>query len=154
MNYSRYHFFTFITLGFIFLRSGYEKLESGSFAASLATTLTKFASKNPYPWYKSFLESVAIPNSNIFGALTMYGELLSGISMFGLGVYFFFGKKVTPLALIILGLGLLGGAFLNATFWLASGWTSPSADSLNLLMFLLELNGLIYIFNQLRNWQK
>lgn len=54
-------------------------------------------------------------------------------------------RKPTFLSKLVLELGLLGGILLNIIFWLAAGWTSPSTDSLNLLMFLIEAIGFITV---------
>ncbi|MCR4305849.1 MAG: hypothetical protein NUV73_02070, partial [Candidatus Daviesbacteria bacterium] len=42
--------------------------------------------------------------------------------------------------------GLLIGAFLNITFWLGFGYTSPSTDSLNLLMATVQIIGVFYFW--------
>ncbi|MBI2022033.1 hypothetical protein HYS93_04125 [Candidatus Daviesbacteria bacterium] len=132
--------------GFIFLQSGYGKITGGKFVEGLAAVLSKFASKNPYPWYKSFLEQVAIPNSNLFASLTMWGELLSGLAIVAGGLYLIFIRNVNKLILSIILLGLGGSIILNGTFWLAAGWTSPSVDSLNMLMLIIELVTFVIIF--------
>ena len=140
-NISYRHAFYFITLalGFIWIRSGYGKLSSGEFPETLAKTLLLFASKNPYLWYKAFLLTFAIPNAYLFGLLTQWGEFLSGISLFLGSLASLFIKKYTRLITSVVIGGLIGGMFLNATFYLASGWMSPSGESLNLLMFIVEL---------------
>lgn len=138
-----------ISNGFIFLRSGYEKLEGGQFVSSLPQTLTKFSSKNPYPLFKSFLENTAIPNSTTLGYLTMYGEIFAGLSIILCSLYLLITKKLTKHVLFILLLGLLTGAFLNAIFWLAAGWTSPSTDGLNLIMFITQVIGSLTILKLL-----
>ncbi|MBI2019099.1 hypothetical protein HYS95_00330 [Candidatus Daviesbacteria bacterium] len=131
----------FLTIGFIWLRSGFGKLSSDAFPAALGETLQKFASKNPYPWYKTFLVKIAIPNSQVFGNLVMWGEVLVATSITLASLYLLFKKPTLPIK-AVLGLGLIGGAFLNIIFWLASGWTSPSTDSLNLVMLAVALIGL------------
>lgn len=111
---------------------------------TLGGTLTKFASKNPYPWVQSFLQNTAIPNSNLFGLLTMWGEFLVAGSLIISSLYLFFSKKKSSLIVLLLILGSLGGMFLNMVFWFSSGYTSPSTDGLNLLMFVVEFTGLVY----------
>ncbi len=74
----------------------------------------------------------------------MWGEFLTGLS-FTLGsLYLMFSKNPSKLAYLGFSLGCLGGVILNGTFWLAAGWTSPSTDGLNLVMFLIALIGLVY----------
>lgn len=146
----RYLYLIMGLLGFIFLRSSIDKIEGGKFVGALAGTLGKFASKNPYPWYKSFLESVAIPNSVLFGNLTMWGEFFAGISLLGVSVILLFKKKVPKILYLVLILGLFVGAFLNVTFWFASSWTSPSTDGLNLVMSGVQIVCLIYFWQKYR----
>lgn len=132
--------------GLIFLKSGLGKATDEKYIGSLSGTLAKFASKNPYPFYKSFLETVAIPNSQIFATLTMLGELFTGATLV-LGTMFLLLNKKNKKSLVVtiaLRLGLLVGVFLNLTFWLAAGYTSASTDSLNLLMVAIGLIGLVY----------
>jgi hypothetical protein len=150
----KYLYLLFVGIGFIFLKSSYGKFTGGTFVSGLADTLTKFASKNPYPWYKSFLTNIAIPNSQIFGMLTMYGELFAGATLFGVSLYLLMAKKVSKMVYSFFGAGLLVGAFLNGTFWLASGYTSPSTDGLNLLMFFAEVIGILYILQKVSTTDK
>lgn len=104
--------------------------------------MSKFASNNPYPPVKSFLLSIAIPNSTLFGTLTMWGELLSGLAVLLSVVYLFFGAS--KLAALLLTMGLIGGMFLNAVFYFAAGWISSSTASVNQVMFLVQAVGLIF----------
>ena len=129
---------------FIWLRSSYGKLAEGKFVGGMSATLTKFASNNPYPFIKNFLQTVAIPNSTTFGLLTMYGEALTAIAML-LGIVWLWKNQANRTAKLLLGAGLAGGLFLNSIFWLSSGWTSASTDGLNLLMAAVQLISLVYL---------
>jgi thiosulfate dehydrogenase [quinone] large subunit len=149
-NSDKYLYLVFLILGFVYLRSSYGKFAGGTFVSTLGETLTKFAAKNPYTWFKSFLESVAIPNAAMFGQLTLWGEVFAGVSVFGSALYLLL-RKGNNLVWSILLLGLTVGAFLNGVFWLASGWTSPSTDGLNLVMFVCELVGILFVIAQLRS---
>lgn len=129
--------------GLIWLRSSFGKVTGGTFVAALGETLGKFAGKNPYPLVKDFLQNTAIPNSQIFGLLTMWGELLSALAITGGVIYLITNPKGHKTVVSIVALGLLGGMFFNVVFWLAAGWTSPSTDSLNLLMFATQVIALV-----------
>lgn len=137
--------FILLAVGLIWLRSSYGKISGGNFVEGLAGTLDKFASKNPYPLVKQFLLNVAIPNAHLFGTLVMLGEAFTALSIVIASVYLLLNSKTNQVVLTILSLGLIIGIFLNATFWFASGWTSPSTDGLNLLMFAVQLVGFIYV---------
>ena len=134
-----------LIISFIFLRSSYGKLVGNTFVQNLGKTLEKFASENPYPWFKGFLQGTAMPNSEIFGILTMYGEVFAGLAILITSFYYLANQKNSSLLNLLLLLGLLVGAFLNGIFWLAAGWTSTSTDGLNLLMFVLQVIGIIYL---------
>lgn len=151
---NKYLYLIFASIGFIFLRSGYGKVTGGKFVGGLGETLTKFASNNPYPQVKSFLEQIAVPNSGIFGILTMYGEVFAGISLMGASVYLLFAAKNPRVSYLILGAGLLTGAFLNTVFWLSAGYTSASTESLNLVMFAVEVVGLAFVWQKLNAGEK
>lgn len=135
---------------FIWIRSSLGKLTEDKFADSLGATLIIFASKNPYSFFKQFLQDTAIPNSKIFGLLTMYGELFVAISL-GLSIIYLLISKPNKFILLIFSLGLISGMGLNGIFWLASGWLSPSADGLNLLMFFIQLVGLLVAINTIKS---
>lgn len=132
-----YFLLILLAIGLLWLKSSYGKITGGTFVDGLGKTLTMFASKNPHPWYKDFLTNVAIPNSTIFGLLTMWGELLAALAICG-GVILLIVNSGSKLPKVILALGLVGGTLLNVIFWLAAGWTSASTDSLNLLMAIVQ----------------
>ena len=128
-----------LAVGLIWARSSYGKLSGGNFVSSLATVLIKNSQSNPYPFYKQFLTTVAIPNSVVFGNLTMWGEFLVAVSLVGGSLYLLLFKDANEkLARICLISGLIGGIFLNINFWFAFSWTSAASDSLNLLMILIQ----------------
>ncbi len=144
----KYLLFIFGLIGFVFLKSSYEKIAGGKFVAGLADSLTKFASKNPFPFYKSFLEGVAIPNAILFGYLTELGELFTGISLFFISIAILLNLKISKFVYLLLILGLLTGAFLNLTFWLAAGWTSSSTETVNFVMCGVQIIGLFYVLQK------
>ena len=135
--------------GLIWLKSSYGKITSNTFADSLPTVLTKFASANPHQWYKTFLETVVIPNYKLFGTLTMWGELFVAVILILSIICLFFKLLGTKPPTISAFLALMVAMFLNANFWLASGWTSPASDSLNILMFVIELTSAIFLLRNL-----
>jgi len=138
----------YLSIGFVWARSFYEKLMSGKFVDTIGFALVKFASKNPYPFYKAYLEKVVIPNAKAYGYVTLWGEFLTATAILGGVLYFFIKPGENKLIEIILLAGLVGGIFLNGNFWFASGWMSPAGDNLNILMFVLELIGSIAVLLQ------
>lgn len=133
------------SIGFIWLRSAYGKIVGGTFVSALEPTLKKFAEHNPHVWYKTYLESVVLPHATIFGTLIMWGELFVALSIICASVYLLMKPEGNRIVEIILLLGLVGGTLLNINFWLAAGWMNPSTESLNLLMFFIQLIGVGYI---------
>jgi len=138
-----------LVIGFIWARSSWGKFTSDEFSKNFASTVSRFVAKNPYPWFKDFLENTVLANSSTFSFLVMWGELLSALSIVGGSAFLIMGTGGKK-AVVLLAGGLLVGAFLSATFWFAAGWTSPSTDGLNLLMFAVEVVGLIYCLKLLK----
>lgn len=147
--FNRYLLFILLVIDFIWLKSAYGKWSGGKFVAGMEGTLKKFASENPYQPVKDFLQGMAIPNASLFGTLTMWGETLVGISLIISLVWLLFKKQANKLILGLLLAGLLGGVFLNKVFYFSSGWMSSSSESLNLLMFTVELVAAFYVFKLL-----
>lgn len=135
----------------VWARSSYTKWVEGKFVAGLGTTLEKFASNNPYPFFKDFLTKTAIPNSEMFGTLTLWGETFAAFGSLAALLYLLWKKEPQKWAVVLLISGLTVGALLNLVFWLASGWTSASTDSLNMLMFLTGVIGIIFAFKLFRS---
>lgn len=145
MKNTKYIYLIFAVIGYIFLKSGFEKIIGGKFVGGLGAILTKFAKDNPYPPVKAFLENIAIPNSTVFGLLTQWGEFLTGINLLVLSLWMVLSPKSGSRYSKLMVLGFGTGLFLNTTFWLSAGYTSPSTDSLNLVMGAVNLIGLLFI---------
>ncbi len=142
-NFYLGYLLTMLVEGLVWLRSSYGKISSGNFVDGMEKSLNAFASKNPFPQVKEFLLQTALPNTKTFGALTLWGEALVALSIVGAAAYLMFGGRQSKAVVWVLLLGLLGGMFLNAVFWLSAGWTSPSTDSVNAVMFGTQLVGFV-----------
>lgn len=137
-----------LSLGLLWSRSSYGKLTGGTFVSSLGQTLSKVTDKNPYPFFKQFLTDVAIPNSVLFGNLTLWGEVLVAISITVGAILLLFNPSVNKLVYLAVIGGLVGGLLLNVVFWFGFGYTSPSTDSVNLLMAAIEVIGIVVLLKQ------
>lgn len=146
--YQGFLLLTFVP-GFMWLTSGVEKLIEGKFPLILKNILIKFATGNPYPFYKNFLQDTVIPNATTFGYLVVWGEFLTGLAMTFSISYLFWKTKNARIVKILLVTGLLGGLFLNINFYLGGGWTNQSKNGLNILMILLQTISLIFITRSL-----
>lgn len=140
--------FVLLSVGLLWLRSSYGKFTSGTFVSGLGETLTKASAKNPYPFFKQFLTSMAIPNAQFFGLLVLWGELLSAVAITVGAVLLLINSNPNKFLSLVLMVGLLGGLLLNIVFWLGFGYTSPSTDSINLLMAAVQIIGLVFILKQ------
>ena len=141
----------FLAIGFIWARSSWGKISGGEFANNLGSILTKNAQTNPFSFYVDFLNAVAIPNSYLFGLMTMWGEFLTATAIIGGALYLLFKNSQEKLAFYALIAGLIGGTFLNINFWFAFSSGSASADSLNLLMIFIQAIGAITLVRFLKN---
>jgi uncharacterized membrane protein YphA (DoxX/SURF4 family) len=86
--------------------------------------VTRQASENPIAFYKHFLETTVIPNSNVFAQLTAWGETAVGIGI-TLG--------------LLTGLASLIGFVLVINYGLATQWMSPGQQGFHLVLFFLLL---------------
>ena len=84
--------------------------------------VTRQASENPIGFYKHFLETTVIPNSNLFAQLTAWGETVVGIGL-TLG--------------LLTGLASLVGMVLVINYGMATQWMSPGQQGFHLLLLLL-----------------
>lgn len=125
---------------FEWLRASYGKfvVEPGQpgFIESMPKTLSFFAKDNPYQFYIDFLKNA---DPSLLGNLTRYSELAVGLALAiaALGLILKLGSRKLMLALG--ALGALGGMLLNLNFYLAASHTSPSTESVNLVMGLVQL---------------
>lgn len=136
-----------LSLGLLWAKSSYSKFTSGTFVSGLGETLTKVTPKNPYPFFKDFISSMVIPNASVFGFLVFWGEFLVAVSIVA-GTVMLLMNPLNRMATMVVIAGLLGGLLLNGVFWFGFGWTSPSTDSVNLLMAAIEVIGIIVLFKQ------
>lgn len=127
-------------LAYEWLMAGWEKIHGGMFVGGMEKSLTAFASKNPLAWVQDFLLSVAVPNAALFGQLVQWGELLLGIGLIVFMLVFLLApQSIKRMAVAGMIMTLKSGAFLNAVFYLAAGWMSPSTHGLNVVMFWVQV---------------
>jgi thiosulfate dehydrogenase [quinone] large subunit len=124
-----------ITVGLAMLSNGINKfgvkLEGGPPGANWLVNATPLrtildgATKSPAvdPLYRSFLETVALPNAEVFAVLIAVGETLVGLSL-TLG--------------LLTRLGGFGGAFLHLNYMLMKGLLSHGGY-IDRVFFVLEI---------------
>jgi thiosulfate dehydrogenase (quinone) large subunit len=112
-----------ISTGVMFLLAAWPKVSAGGdWTARMLGFLN--AQGNTAGWYRAFLESIVVPNAEVFAFLTAYGELAVGLALL-LGL-------LTKLALI-------GALVMVVNYLLAKGvpfWTPSSNDSYLILILL------------------
>lgn len=140
-------------LAYEWLSGGIEKIHGGQFVSNIGKTLSRFENGNPHGWYVGSILHAAKNASGLFGQLVQWGELLAGIGLGITLVVYGLGRQPTlkNTARVLAILSLLGGAFMNANFYYAAGWTSPSTGGLNLLMFLLQI---VLIVFWMKPWEE
>ena len=67
--------------------------------------IAKYATDNPFPWYKSFLLDTVIPNSHVFATLTALGEIGVGLSLL-LGLFTPLGAFFGLLQVVFYGMAV------------------------------------------------
>jgi thiosulfate dehydrogenase (quinone) large subunit len=113
-----------IWLGIQWIEGGWHKVADGFDASGfLQGAIANASGDHPavQGWYAAFLESVALPNADIFSTLVAYGELLVGVGLI-------LGAATIP--------ALIAGAFMNLNFMLA-GTTSTNPILYTVAMVLL-----------------
>jgi uncharacterized membrane protein YphA (DoxX/SURF4 family) len=97
--------------------------------------IAKYASDNPFPWYKSFLLDTVIPNSHVFATITALGEIGVGLSLL-LGLF-------TPL-------GAFFGLIQVLCYGMAVQQQSSGQQGFHVMLFILMLT---FLFSRAgRRW--
>lgn len=134
-------------IAYEWLSSGWGKVWGPEFVNGMAKTLERFASQNPFAWYKDFLATYVAPNAIAFGQVIEWSEIFVGLVLFvAAGCLLYpkcekWGRAVSLLTIVV----LLGGMLMNANYYFAAGWTSPSTHGVNLVMFWVQA-GLLYVW--------
>lgn len=124
-----------------------EKLSNPEFLAGMGKTLGYFASKNPFPWYKGFLEGFAAKYAAAFGGVVEWGQAAIAFVLVAAIVETLWGKGegAKRKALLASSLALVGGMLMNANFYFAAGWTGPGTKGMNVVMFWVQA-ALLYVW--------
>lgn len=140
-------------LAYEWLSGGWEKVRGGQFVQNIGKTFGRFENGNPHEWYVGSMLGIAKSHPVTFGMLVQWGEVLAGIGLVaGLALYIFSTQQSSKnIARFIAVAALLGGAFMNANFYYAAGWTSPSTGGLNMLMFWVQI---VLIIFWIKPWEE
>jgi len=117
-------------LAYEWLNAGIGKIQgiqtggSAYFDGFSKVFVTVWAKSNPYPFMTDFLTNAVAPNAPTVVTTIAVLETLVGVGLL-IGM-------LTPL-------GALGGAVMNAIYYLAAGHTSPSTAGVNLMMIGAQL---------------
>ncbi|KKQ42771.1 MAG: TQO small subunit DoxD [Candidatus Levybacteria bacterium GW2011_GWB1_37_8] len=125
-------FFVRIYVGWTWLTAGWDKVISPVWAGDkagvavsgfLTKSLTKTTGAHPdvQGWYAYFIETIALPNSEIFSYVVSFGEFFVGIALI-LGA--------------VTGIAAFFGAFMNINY-LFAGTVSTNPELLLLEIFIM-----------------
>jgi uncharacterized membrane protein YphA (DoxX/SURF4 family) len=128
-------------LAYEWLHGGWDKISGGQFVLNIGKTLARFENGNPHEWYVGSVLRLAKDSPEVFGQLVQWGELMAGIGLVATLFAYGFSResKWKNVARYVAAFSLFGGAFMNANFYYAAGWTSPSTGGLNMLMFWVQV---------------
>lgn len=126
-----------LSLAFEWAGAGASKLANPEFASGLAQTFGTFAAKNPYPWYADYLTGTATAYATTLANAIQWSQVAIAVVLAAAAVKLLYVKdpvlrRMAAAASIV---ALVGGMIMNANFYLAAGWMSPSTHGLNLVMF-------------------
>ncbi|MBI4457586.1 hypothetical protein HY633_01325 [Candidatus Uhrbacteria bacterium] len=129
-----------LTIAYEWWSAGWEKLASPDFVGNIEKTLGAFASKNPFPWYKSFLEGAAMDNAKTFAYAVEWSQIAVSLALAAGGIAILLSKneRTVRQARNAVLVALLGGLLMNANFYLAAGWTGPGTKGSNVVMFWVQ----------------
>ena len=132
---------------------GLGKIYGGQFVSNIGKTFSRFENGNPHEWYVGSVLHLAKSFPELFGRLVQWGELLVGIGL--VVALLTYGLSTQPQwknpARYAAILSLLGGVFMNANFYYAAGWTSPSTEGLNMAMFWMQV---VLILFWVKPWEE
>lgn len=93
-------------VGLTWLFTGWNKITNdGGWASAMVESIDAMK-EQAYPFYRSFIDAVVLPNSEVFASLVTWGEFAVGVSLF-FGIAARFGAGV--------------GAFLSLNYALLQG---------------------------------
>lgn len=149
-------------VGWEWVVSGSNKILSGDFPQGLVATLQQGIQGNPNGWYVSFLQSVVLPHSVLFGYLIEWTELTIGVVLLACALLLLGAprRRGEPQHTLVVGFFALGsivvvlGAFLciNFHFWRGGGiipgiGADPNDGSIDLDALIPPLSLVILIAN-------
>jgi thiosulfate dehydrogenase [quinone] large subunit len=109
-----------VYIGYRWLTAGYSKIMGGSFEAG---GFIQAASENAAVpgWWSGFLQTVALPNQEIFSFLVMWGEFLVGMALI-LGIFTNFAALMgitMNLSFLFSGAGMIDAQMAILTVFIA-----------------------------------
>lgn len=118
-----------LIVGYEWTISGLTKIVRGGFPAGLADEL-RDKSEGAASWYKSFLDSVVIPNGQAWGYAIEITELLVGLGLIAAALIWLFGWERIGASehravLLTIVISSLAGIFMAVNFHLANGAPHP-----------------------------
>ncbi len=136
-----------MTVAYVWWSAAYEKLSNPEFLSGMAKTLGYFASKNPFPTYKAFLENVATKHSVAFGTAVEWSQAAVAFVLVAAAVELLTGRGdgAKRKAFLASSLALAGGMLMNANFYFAAGWTGPGTKGMNVMLFWAQA-ALLYVW--------
>ncbi len=116
-------------IGYEWFVSGLAKFVRGGFPAGLADELLEKSEGVP-AWYSSLMQSVFIPNAEVFGYLIEISEVLAGVALLAGPLIWLFAwdrvsDRVRKAVLFFTAVAAIGGTFLAINFHLANGAPHP-----------------------------
>jgi thiosulfate dehydrogenase [quinone] large subunit len=107
--------------GVFFLYHGVGKIRHDDFAAALSNFLTGKLDSS-FSFYRAFIESVVLPNKEIFSSLVSWGELTIGLALIvGLATRY----------------AAFFGAFMVLNFWFAKGVSVFAGTNHDIVWFVI-----------------
>lgn len=110
-----------LAISYVWLHAGSSKLFNPQFISTFPAVVENFAKNSPFEFYSNFLNQYVLPHSYVFGQLTVWGEVLTGIA-------FLLGFPMI--------LATIAGIFMNINYFLVAN-TTPS-QFLNIVLIFSQ----------------
>lgn len=126
-----------VVVGYAWASAGAQKIADPRFLIDMPRMLGSIAMRNPFGWYRDLLIDVGVKYAQFFGSVIAWGQLFTGLALAGAAVLLIYAKNERQwrLALLASVIACAAGMLMNANFYVAAGWTDPTIEGMNVLMF-------------------
>ncbi|MBI2996029.1 MAG: DoxX family membrane protein [Candidatus Melainabacteria bacterium] len=110
-----------LSISYVWLTAGLSKLFNPQFINTFPATIKNLSQSSHFDFYSNYLTQYVLPHSYIFAQLTIWGEILTGVT-------FLLGFPMV--------IGTLVGIFMNINYYLVA--TSVPSQFINIILIFSQ----------------